>query len=309
MNKAFVFLISCGLFLAGCTAISQPTPTSIPTATVAPTATIAPTATPMPVQPGDSARKLTVDGVARSYLLHIPPGLNNQRPVPVVFVFSGFRQPAVTLPFTTGFNPIADQAGFLVIYPDGIGLSWNAGICCGDAVTKNIDETVFARQILADLGTIVSIDPKRIYASGLSNGAGMVYRLACEMPDTFAAIGPVAGVLMVSPCEPKQPISVIHIHGLKDDVAPFNGGGTTVAGGFMSVAKSIAPWVERDGCNATAQVEKQGDIIEHTHYVSCHDGTSVELYTLSTAGHIWPTVYIWPASQTIWDFFAAHPKQ
>jgi polyhydroxybutyrate depolymerase len=139
-----------------------------------PTATAAPT-----IQPGDSERKLTVNGLERSYLLHIPPGLDSQQPLPVVFAFHGGSQTPRGMRTVTRLNDVADQANFLVVYPEGVYRSWNAGHCCGNAVTHNVDEPAFIRQMLFDLGTIASIDPKRIYALGYSNGGMLAYRLAC----------------------------------------------------------------------------------------------------------------------------------
>jgi polyhydroxybutyrate depolymerase len=153
----------------------------------------------------------------------------------------------------TGFNEIADTGGFLVVYPTGIELSWNASICCEPAVTNNVDEPAFVRQILADLGTIASIDPKRIYALGHSNGTMLSYQLACEMSDTFAAIASVSGVLAYSPCEPSQPVSVLHVHDLEDGYIPYAGpSGLSPFGGvpndFPPVEQGISTWVQLDGC-------------------------------------------------------------
>lgn len=293
--------------LAGCA-----TPSSTVTPTVAPTATMAPTVTAGPtLQPGDSSRKLTVKGLERSYLLHIPSGLDSLRPVPVVFAFHEFDSSGITLRSLTGFNEIADKEGFLVIYPEGSGLfgasTWNnGGGCCGYAAINNVDEAAFVRQILSDVVTIVSIDTKRIYATGFSHGASLPYRLACEMSDTFAAIAPVSGVLLYSPCKPKEPVSAIHVHGLNDNHMPYHGDGHHNSPPVESVIKL---WAQLDGCTNTPEIEKlQNNTITHTAYDSCKAGTAVELYTFESGTSSWPQKSVWPTSQIIWDFFAAHPK-
>lgn len=289
-----------GGMLTGCVA---PAPTVAPTATPIP-----PTAIPAPtLQPGDSERNVKVNDLERSYLLHIPPGLDSANPVPVVFAFHDIGGVPITMQLLTGFDDIANQAGFIVVYPEGFGESWNAGQCCGDAAAKNMDEPAFIREMLSDLGTIVAIDTKRIYAAGFANGAGFVYRLACEMSDTFAAVAPVTGALWSEPCQPEQPISIIHVHGRNDSKILYDGGG------FIEdsppIEQVIATWVQLNDCTSPAQVEKLlNDSLTHTAYSSCNSDTAVELYTLEIGGHAWPSKYVWDASQIIWDFFAAHPK-
>jgi polyhydroxybutyrate depolymerase len=280
-------------------------------ATIAPTASTAPTSPPAdPIQPGDSERTVKVGDQDRSYLLHIPPGLDKSWLVPVIFAFHGYSGDATNVQ-AFGFNETADNKGFLVVAPNGTGpsnaLSWNAGNCCGTAAAANVDESAFVRQILTDLETLVKVDPKRIYATGFSNGGFLSYRLACEMSDTFAAVAPVGGTLLYDPCQPQQPVSVIHMHGLADSVVPFAGDGN-VPGGSPSVDQSIATWVKLDGCSDSAQVEKQKNIITHTTYSACQANSAVELYTIESQGHTWPSIYVLPASDIIWDFFAAHPK-
>jgi polyhydroxybutyrate depolymerase len=311
-NSCLIAILSTAL-LFSTTACSQAV--AKPTATSAPTATTPPTPTPAPTLPsGDSTRSLIIDGSERTYLLHIPPGLDMDHPVPVVFVFHGYDPEAhfavTDIQNISGFDEIADKTGFLVVYPYGTSGSWNAGKCCGIAVQNNVDDIAFIRQMLSDLGAIARLDPKRIYATGFTFGAMLSYRLACEMSDTFAAIAPLAGVLVYSPCQPHEPVSVLHIHGLKDIAVPFAGGLGILASGkiiFPSVEESIATWVKLDGCTSIPQVQKK-DLVTHTVYSACQSGTAVELYTHDALGDSWPTQYVFPAAQIIWDFFAAHPK-
>jgi polyhydroxybutyrate depolymerase len=271
------------------------------------------TVTPGPtIQSGDYERTLTVNGLERNYLLHIPPDLKRDRPIPVVFVFHGFAESDAYARSTYGFDAFADASGFLVVYPNGTGSSqsWNVGMCCGYAVINNVDDAAFVRQILSDLGKILSIDPRRIYAAGFDNGAMLSYLLACEMSNTFAAIAPVAGVITdYAPCNPQQPVSLIHIHGLSDKVVPFAGGGFPGFGAeYSPAAYGIQTWVQLDGCLGSPQVVHEG-IITQTVYASCRAGTAVELYTIEGLGHTWPSLNGVPAAKIIWDFFAGHPKE
>ena len=302
MISGLAVLAAAALVLPGCARPSSPIPTAAPTAPpVAATAL-----------PGDSERSVTVDNVARSYHLHVPSGLIADEPVPLLLVFHGFSGTGDAMAVTTGFNALADAYGFLVVYPNGLGpvgaTSWNAGGCCGYAQNNNIDEAAFVRKIISDLQSESTIDPKRIYVTGFSNGAFLAYRLGCDMSDVLAAIAPVAGVLLNNPCQPTQPVSVLHIHGLADLSVPFSGSTTPATGGvFDSVQQSIAAWVQLDGCPSTPDVEKN-NLTTHTTYSPCKNGTAVELYTLQGIGHTWPPAAVLPASQIIWNFFVAHPK-
>jgi polyhydroxybutyrate depolymerase len=272
----------------------------------------APTATAT-VPPGDSEHTVDADSMQRTYLLHVPPGFSAAEPAPLVFVFHGLSEDGPYISAVTGMSEIADANRFLVVYPNGTAppgpLSWNAGGCCGYAMENQVDETAFIRAILADLEAFVTLDPKRIYATGFSNGALLSYRLGCEMSETFAAIAPVAGILSVNPCQPREPVSVIHIHGSSDVSVPFGGGGTNPSTGlpFPSVDQGIAAWERLDGCADTPRKEQAG-IVAHTAFSECRNGTAVELYVLIGMGHVWPPPSVLPVSQIIWDFFAAHPK-
>jgi polyhydroxybutyrate depolymerase len=308
MNRKIQSLISVavftGLFAGGCAKAATPVPTAAPT--TIPTNTLSPAPT---LQPGDSTRSIKVGDLTREYILHIPPGIDMVQPTPVVFVFHGSFETAQGMDLMTGFNNISETNGFLVVYPSGEGMDWDVGNCCGLSAQNRPDDIAFAHQILIDLGTFASINPRRIYSTGFSAGANFSYRLACEMSDKFAAIAPVSGDLLYFPCQPQQPVSVIHEHGLTDTIVPYAGGlgGIPPDITFPSVEQSVATWAQLDGCNTVPQVEKQG-IIRHSVYSSCRAGTAVELYTMDAQGHSWPSQYVMPLSKMIWEFFAAHPK-
>ncbi len=296
------------------------TPANTPGIMVAPQSTATtPAPTPSPTQAatlpaGDTPRTLTVGGMERTYRLYIPAGVKTDQPEPLVFIFHGFQQSAVTAHAQSGMNDMADANGFLVAYPNGSGpdnaRSWNASGCCGYALENNVDDESFIRAMLADVESIAKVDPKRIYASGFSNGALLSFRLACEMADIFAAVAPVAGVLVTDPCQPVEPVSIIQIHGMADTVIPYEGGkNPAVAVRFPPIEESLGVWAALDGCTGEPQVEQDG-IIRHTIYGNCRPGIGVELYTLEGLGHSWPDPSMTKPSmsQMIWDFFATHPK-
>jgi polyhydroxybutyrate depolymerase len=274
--------------------------------------TLASTGTPS-IESGDVERSLTVGELTRTYLVHMPSGWGSRGPLPVVFVFHDFAQFGETARRYTGFDEIADAAGFIVVYPNGTGSnpSWNAGGCCGYAVMNQVDDDIFVRRILSDVQSMTSVDLKRVYATGFANGAMLTYRLACEMSDTFAAIAPVAGVFFYyGICQPSEPVSVIHIHGLDDRDVPLAGDGLSGFGQqYSPVQYGISTWATLDGCDSTAQIETHGELT-HIMYESCRAGTAIELYEIGGLGHDWPEPPQDPldASLIIYRFFAAHPK-
>ena len=287
----------------------------------------APGAASASLRMGQSARTLTHDGRDRSYVLYLPASVDATRPVPLVFVFHGGTGNAESAIRMSGFNAVADQNGFVAVYPNGTGrlgadvlLTWNGGDCCGSAQEKNVDDVGFVRAVVSDLRAHLNVDPKRIYATGMSNGAMLSQRLACEAADVFAAVAPVSGTLNFSPCRPSRPISIIEFHGTADQHVPYDGGygpKSLVHVDFASVRASISFWTAFDGCAAQPQSRSFRDI-RHETWTGCAGGTSVELYTIVGGGHAWPGGAGGPAgsddptatisaSQLVWTFFASHP--
>jgi polyhydroxybutyrate depolymerase len=211
----------------------------------------------------------------------------------------------------SGMNGLADEAGFIVVYPDGTGrfgrflLTWNAGGCCGYAQDEQVDDVGFVRVVLQDLSAVAPVDPNRVYAAGLSNGAMMAYRLAAEAPDIVAAIAPVAGAMPFDRLAPGRPIPVLHVHSVDDPRALYDGGlgppfpltGSRVD--HVAVEKVLSAWASNNGCGPQAVIVETrrwpsaGSSGEHTAtllaYPDCDPGGDVELWQLTGAGHVWPS--------------------
>lgn len=289
----------------------------------APTATVSALLTT-----GESTRLLNHDSLDRSYILYAPESVDWNQPVPFVFVFHGGTGNAESAIRMSGFNDVADQEGFLVVYPNGTGplssnrlLTWNGGTCCGYSQEKNIDDVGFVRAIITDLQTLVNVDMDRIYATGMSNGGILSHRLACEAADLIAAVAPVAGTLNFSPCHPSHPVSIIEFHGTADQHIPYEGGlgpESLVDVNFASVKDSVDFWIASDECNPQPQIDSFDDI-QHETWADCASSTEVELYTIIGGGHSWPGGQVGraradqptqtlSASRLIWEFFVAHPK-
>lgn len=235
---------------------------------------------------------LTHGGRAREYLIYVPRGYDNRKPVPLVFNFHGNTMTAPQQRDLSGMNALADSKGFVAVYPQGISNGWNAGACCGEAQTSNVDDVGFTRAMLKAVQERACIDPQRIYAAGFSNGGRMTYRLGCEMADVFAGLAPVAGTksfpdLRNSPgCMPAKPISLIDFMGSADSRVEAQPG-------------QIKEWIAFNGCTDTTPMEthRMGQHVCST-YSQCKEGTSVTFCVVDGGGHCWPGSYPCPLGAT-----------
>jgi len=288
--------------------------------TPAPQAT-APVSPSQPLKPGDATRTLVYAGIERTFILHIPAGYTATRPTPLVLAFHGIGLNAEEMIRISGLSKQADTAGFIVVYPNGTGetKSWNGGHCCGEAAKNNVDDVGFVRALIADLTALASIDPRRVYATGFSNGAIMVYRLACELSDRIAAIGPVAATQILDDqkvCRPAKSVPLIHFHGTADRLNPYDGGSTAAGFKYVAVKDAIGFWAEKNACPAPARTESGN--IRRDLYAPCAQNSAVELYTIVNGEHAWPggeavdprigkPTMETSATPLMWEFFATHP--
>jgi polyhydroxybutyrate depolymerase len=219
----------------------------------------------------------------------------------------------------SGMSAKADRENFIAVYPKGTGRAsmfptWNSGNCCAYAMENHIDDVGFLRALIESLEHNYAVDARRVYATGISNGGMMSYRLACELADKIAAIAPVEGALNVD-CRPTAPVSVIIFHGTADRLVPFSGGSTPYQIGARrtdnSVAAAVDFWVKQNGCTLTPEHQESAEA--HTDiYSGCRNGTGVALYAVQGGRHMWPgtpaSTNKVPATDLMWAFFAAHPK-
>jgi polyhydroxybutyrate depolymerase len=269
-----------------------------------------------PIAPGTTTVTITSSGQQRTARLVVPSSYTGKTYVPLVMMFAGFLEDDQAIEQVTAMTPIAQQRGFIVVYPQGLGDSFNAGACCGTSSATGVADVQFTEDLLDSLESRLCIDPKRVFAAGFSNGGMFSSRLGCEVATRFAAIAPVSGPIAISSCKPARPMPVIEFHGTSDIVVPYNGGGLA---GAMSVPAAIDLWKTNAGCTdaAPTQVYQNGDTT-CTSYVKCQEGAAVELCTINGGGHQWPggtdptagvgyQTHDIDASSTLIDFFMAHP--
>ena len=264
---------------------------------------------------GTRARRLRVEGRARTYLVHLPPARLGSPLQPAVIVLHGHGGTASKAMRVSRMNAKADAEGFLAVYPEGASWagtpwrSWNAGRCCGYAEATGVDDIAFLRALIEDLRSAFPVDPARIYVTGMSNGGMMAYRAACELSDLIAAIAPVAGAMSAAACEPAHPVSLLIIHGTHDRYVPYEGGVSPATRDDREdppVMEAAAFWAKRNGCANQPEREPHG-AVTHAWFPGCADGAAVGVYTVEDGRHAWPRRGF-SATDAMWEFFANHPK-
>jgi polyhydroxybutyrate depolymerase len=280
---------------------------------------------------------LSFDGQRRSYRLYAPAHVAS--PAPVVFVLHGGGGSGSNMELMTnhGFNRIADRDGVIVLYPDGVGRNWNDGRSDVDlrAFKENVDDVGFLKKLLEIVAARYAIDRKRVFATGISNGGFMSYRLACDASATFLAIAPVVAGLSVDlgpRCRPERPVAVAIMNGTEDPLVPWQGGHVGALGikrgETWSAERTYEKWIELDACKVRfdePEVNKVPDdetsLVRHR-AVNCAAGAEVRLDEIRGGGHNWPrgAKYLgvafvgrisqeFDANEEIWRFFKSIPSQ
>jgi polyhydroxybutyrate depolymerase len=247
--------------------------------------------------PGDYRFSVVHDGLTREYLVHAPKSYRGA-PTPMLIALHGGGGDADNQANDDNYKLISksEQAGFIAVFPNGYSrfpggvlATWNAGACCGAAQKSDVDDVGFIRDVIHRVERQASIDPKRIFAAGMSNGAMMSWRLACEAPE-IRAIAPVEGTDNTTRCTPSRPVAVIEFHAADDPNVPFNGGvgvGPSHAD-FVSVPATQAKWVK---INRAQEQSKRVLTVTGAHcdvHVPKPGGAPVELCVTDSGGHSWP---------------------
>lgn len=282
----------------------------------------------------DERTSLMVDGLERTYMLHRPARSGTGQSLPLVLAFHGTGGQGPSMQGLSGLNAIADREGFLVAYPDGIDRHWNDGRAADrPSLISNVDDVAFVAALIDHLVATETIDQRRVYATGMSNGAIFSQRLGCELAGKLAAITPVAGSLpesLANTCQPARPVPVLIIMGEADPFVPWAGGRVKGPGygPVLAVPDTISTWVRQNGCASGPAITQEpdrdpqdGTTVRRETYSGCQAGATVTIYAVVNGGHTWPggvrylpETTIGPtnrdidASALIWDFFAAHPR-
>ena len=278
---------------------------------------------------GTATITATVAGKHRVAIIHLPTSYHPPTPLPLIMNMHGSGSTALEQEALTGMDATADADNFIVVYPqggipEGTGFDWNVPgepLIGGATVPAGApDDVSFIEQLVALVEHSYCVDPRRIYATGFSGGARMASQLACDASSIFAAVAPVSGLRLPSPCPSARPVPVVSFHGTADPVDPYNGNGQKYW--TYSVPVAARRWGVHNGCSATPAVSRPDTGVTLTSYTGCSGGAAVSLYTVEGEGHEWPggphlpkrlTRVLGPqstaisANATMWAFFAAHP--
>ncbi len=273
-------------------------------------------------------KMLTVDGLSRTYTVNLPPNYYESNSYSVVIAMHGGGGSADQFESSCLLTNKANKEGFIVVYPEGVksnGLlgarTWNAGNCCDYAVEQNIDDVHFIQVLLDTLIANYKINPKKVCATGHSNGGMMAYRLACEIPDRIAAIVPNGCTNASSYCNPAQPVPVLHMHSMRDENVPYLGGrgggiGTTQLN-LLPVETTLKNWAATAKCKVTAQIIVDDEKYKLTTWSDCDQNFVAKFYLTKDGGHAWPGALpgsligdapskVINANDLLWQFFQEH---
>jgi len=310
-------LALAALLLAACGEAAEETATTVPPSTVppitAPPTTVSPgttlpVAAPLVVEgPGRYDGEVVSGGLLRHFVLVVPESASD--PAPLVIVFHGFMASPGKVEESTGMSAVAAEEGFLVAYPEGLGLA-RSGQTDPRLGGRDVE---FARDLVAAVGEEVGVDRQRVYAAGMSQGGGMAARLACAASDLVASVGAVAGAYPAGDCSPGRPVAVVAFHGTADPIVPYDGWGALLP----AVEDWAAGWAGRNGCASASGPATVTADVTRRHWGDCDAGADVVLYAVAGGRHGWPgsgDVVGWnsstdsvDASSLLWQFFAVHP--
>jgi polyhydroxybutyrate depolymerase len=289
-------------------------------------------------QTEDKQEQLQIGGLARTFLVHLPPAYDGKTKMPAVIVLHGAGGTGAGTRGETGWNAEADREGLIVAYPDGTRAdmnarprfllnpqTWNDFSGRGNSGRRNADDIGFISALIDHLESAYAADPDRIYVTGFSNGASMTWAVGVKLSDRVAAIAPVSGHLWIKNATLKAPLPALFIIGTADPLNPIAGGDVKLPWGITQyhppVAQSLDEWRRLDGCAGDAKTLSDAGGVKEVEWSKCPRGGVLEYVTIDGMGHVWPGGHSrlpekWvgkptdklDATEFIWQFFKAHPK-
>jgi polyhydroxybutyrate depolymerase len=302
--------------LAACNSSGPSTSGPTTTADRGATGTTTTTAVPAPCRlgagyaPGSEIHRIAVDGETRELIVRIPP--KPKAGMRLVVDFHGASSNMQEQAFYSGFDPVADEKGFVVATPNGVDgpiRQWRF---------LDPKDIAFAKEIVATLARDACVDAEHAYATGISSGGAMTTSLACRASDTFAGFAPVAAEFYnAGYCGAAQPRPLIIFHGTADAVVPYAGGDVATGQGLTvrNTEETAAQWAKHNRCTGGPVTTTLGSEVTRLAWNGC--AAPVVLYRIDGGGHSWPgaavdiarlglTTHQVRATDAMWNFFSQH---
>ena len=272
----------------------------------------------------------------REYRVHVPPSYDAQTPVPLVVVLHGAGMTPLLMAWLTGFNSVSDREGFIAVYPKGTNHKWSSGINLPDfpGYDTPVDDVGLVNRVIDEMERDYSIDPRRIYVTGASNGGMLTHLVACRLSGRIAAAAPVIGTISekaLPECRPDCPVPMLMINGTDDPIVFWKGGALfgNEKARILPLSAVVDFWVRNNACDPqpeTTRLPHHGSQCGTRTHIDRYHGTSpqsdVVLYAVERGGHTWPGGPLmqtqwhlgrvsrdFKAAEVIWQFFRAHTKE
>ena len=220
------------------------------------------------------------------------------------------------------FTPLSDEFGFLFAHPDGnvdiVGARfWNAtDACCG--FVQKPDDSGYLLALIDEIKSLANVDSRRVYLVGHSNGGFMSYRMACDHPETIAAVASLAGATWLdsTKCAPSAPVNILQIHGILDETILFNGGNTLPGLSYPGAIDTAFQWATFNGCDTEPDLSSDdinldrllpgNETLVGKLETGCAPGGAIELWAIRGGSHI--PILSSDFSRLVIEYFLAHPK-
>ena len=252
------------------------------------------------------------DEIPRQYIVYIPENYNHSISTPILFAFHGFGGTNNFIMNSAGFNEIADEENFIVVYPQGslilnLFAHWNVG---GFTQISNTDDVAFVDYLISSLSQMYNINLDRVYATGMSNGGFMSFLLACQLSNKIAAIASVTGSMTtqtLNECDPQREVPILQIHGTNDPIVPYNG----ILEWNTPIDNVLDYWVLNNQCSPNPEVNDLEDInndngftVQEIIYNNGLNGSMVKHFKVNGGTHVWFQDEDINSSSLIWEFFS-----
>lgn len=252
----------------------------------------------------------------RPYGLAVPGAYRSSTPTPLVVLLHGYGSTGRAQAEYFGLLADAEEHGYLLAYPDGLvdprgSRFWNATDACCNFYGNPVNDVAYLGAVIDDVAARYTVDPRRVFVVGHSNGGFMAHRLACEIGGRLAAIVSLAGAVWLNPgaCPAPSPVNVLQVHGDADETISYAGGP-----GYPSAAQTVAIWAQKNRCSGALEAGADKDLdvqlpgleTRTETYAGCPPGGAASLWTIEGGGHVPRLGASW--ADEVWSYLSAHPK-